>query len=183
MKWHKKFIPTKYVTNIYEINYDELHKQGIKALFFDLDNTIIPYDIEQIQKQEIDFLHSLESKFKIVIVSNSRLKRVSTATQNLNLPFVKFARKPLKVGFKKALKIVNLKPHEVAIIGDQLMTDIYGGNKMKFAETIFVQPIKKKSDTFTTRINRKLEKKVINKIKKKDFQKYEEVLKQYAEEN
>src|SRR5574344_270236 len=98
---YKKIIPNEYVLSIKDIDYDNLAKQGVKALFFDLDNTIIPYDIYIISDDIKDFLEELNKKFKVLVISNSRKKRVSYATQNLkDIPYVKFARKPLKFGFK-----------------------------------------------------------------------------------
>lgn len=182
MKWHNKFIPTKYAKNIKSIDYKSLSEQGIKALFFDLDNTIISYDINIIPDEIKLFLEELSVVFKIVVVSNSRRKRVDLATSTLlDIPFVHFSRKPLKFGFKKALKIVNEQVENVALIGDQIMTDIYGGNRMKFREVILVFPVKKRSDHFFTRINRRIENRIIKKIKKKDPNKYLEVLKAYDE--
>ncbi|MDY0276881.1 MAG: YqeG family HAD IIIA-type phosphatase [Acholeplasma sp.] len=180
MKFYKKFIPTQYVKDIKEIKYDCLLKQGIKALFFDLDNTIIPYDISVIPPEIKNYLEQLNEDFKVVVVSNSRKKRVYNATINLEkINVVKFARKPFKFGFKKALKFVGLKPSEVALIGDQLMTDVYGGNRMKFKEIILVKPVKQKSDHLFTRINRYFERRMIKKISIKEPEIYEKVLSQY----
>ena len=56
MRIYKKIIPNEYVLSIKDIDYDNLAKQGVKALFFDLDNTIIPYDIYIIPDDIKDFL-------------------------------------------------------------------------------------------------------------------------------
>lgn len=183
MRIYKKIIPSKYVHSIMDINYNELKEQGIKALFFDLDNTIIPYDINVIPTNIKDFLENLNKDFKVLIISNSRYKRVSNACKNLDeIPFVKFARKPLKFGFKKALKKVNVKRDEVCVIGDQIMTDILGANRMKFKKAILVRPVKQRTDHIFTRFNRKIENIFIRKVKRKKPEIYKEVLKEYAEE-
>lgn len=181
MTWHNKFIPTRFCQTIYDIPYDELKNQGVKALFFDLDNTILPYDIDVLPKDISTYLEALTKDFKVVIVSNSRKKRVKNAVNHLkNIPYVKFARKPLKVGFKKALKLANVTSDKACFIGDQLMTDILGSNRMKFKENILVYPVKKRSDHFLTRSNRRLEKIILRKIEKKYPEKYNEVLKPYV---
>lgn len=182
MRIYKKIIPTQYVNSIHEIDYKKLKEQGIKALFFDLDNTIIPYDINIIPKEMEDLIHKLNEDFKVLVISNSRLKRVSYACQNLNnIPFVKFARKPLKFGFKQALKKVNVNKDEVCVIGDQMMTDILGARRMKFKKAILVKPVKQRTDHIFTRINRKIENIFIRKVKRKMPETYEKVLKEYAE--
>lgn len=179
---YKKIVPSHYVKSILDIDYDSLYKQGIRALFFDLDNTIIPYDVNIVPDEFKVFLESLLDRFKIVVTSNSKKKRVSKAVSNLGgIPYVSFSTKPLKFGFKRAMKLVGAKREEVAVIGDQLMTDILGANRMKFRVAIFVYPVKKRSDHFLTRTNRKLEMIFIRKIKRKMPEKYEEVLKEYAE--
>ena len=182
MKLYKKIIPTQTVLTVRDINFDKLKEQGVKALFFDLDNTLIPYDINLIPEDIKAFLEDLNKDFKVVVVSNSRQKRVGYATSSLEgIPYVKFSRKPLKFGFKKALKLANVKAGEVAIIGDQLMTDIFGANRLKAHTAILVFPIKQKSDHILTRFNRKIENRFIRKVAKKDPEIYNEVLKDYAE--
>lgn len=183
-KWYKKFIPTHYFNSVYDINYESLKKEGIKALFFDLDNTVLPYDVPILPEAETKFLEDLAKDFKVVVVSNSGKKRVKLAVEHLKgIPYVSFAKKPLKFGFKKALKLVNVKPEDSYFIGDQILTDIYGSNRMKFNGVVLVYPVKKRSDHFITKNNRKLERIVIRKIKKKFPDKYEEVLKPYVERN
>ena len=70
------------------------------------------------------------------------------------------------MGFKKALKMTQSTSNETAMIGDQLLTDIHGGNKVGLF-TILVDPIAKKTDKLPTRINRKLEKHYLKKIEQK----------------
>ena len=75
----------------------------------------------------------------------------------MDYPFICSAKKPLKRGFKKELKAIDHQNRaEVVVIGDQIMTDILGGNRMGFY-TILVEPILRKSDILPTRINRKME--------------------------
>ena len=182
MRIYKKIIPSYYHLSIKDINYQELKEQGIKALFFDLDNTIISYDVDEVLGETKEFLENLTKDFKVLVISNSRKPRVSKACQNLiDIPYVSFAKKPLKFGFKKALKKVNVKRDEVCVIGDQMMTDVFGANRMKFGKTVLVHPVKQKSDHILTRTNRRIENIFIRKVKKKMPETYEKVLKAYAE--
>ena len=50
------------------------------------------------------------------------------------------------------------------MIGDQLLTDIWGANRFD-AYSILVNPIKKKTEKWYTKINRKTEVKMIERIK------------------
>lgn len=179
MAFYQKCIPHAYRASIFDIDYKQLRKQGISALFFDLDNTIIGYDEEKLDNRHIKLLQELASSFSIVILSNTNYKRVSLALSEIDLPFIWYATKPLKRGFKKALKQVSVQPHEVMMIGDQLMTDVLGANRMRI-KTILVKSVKRKSDRKITQFNRKIEKHVIKKIHKKYPELYDERLKQYV---
>ena len=68
--------------------------------------------------------------------------------------------KPLKRGFKYVQKETNIKPENIAVVGDQIFTDVLGGNRSKMF-TILVEPIDKK-DFWYTKWKRPIE----NKIKK-----------------
>jgi HAD superfamily phosphatase (TIGR01668 family) len=179
MKLYQKCIPNYYFQSIFEIPYQTLKKQGINSLFFDLDNTIISYDQEVLNQEQINYFNELSKDFLIFILSNTNHKRVSTALANTNFKFIWHAKKPLSFGFKKALKITNKSKSEVIMIGDQLMTDVLGANSMGI-QTILVKSVKRKSDHKITRFNRKLENMMIKKIMKNEPILYEERLKQYV---
>lgn len=174
-------IPDFYFESINNIPYHEFKKQGKKALLFDLDNTIIDYHEEVLDLASIEFIKELSKDFKVLVISNSGKKRVEKAVAK-EFPFVYHATKPLKRGFKKAIKFLDVSKDDVVMIGDQLMTDVYGGNKMGFT-TVLVDAKKRKTDRFYTRLNRKIERYFINKIKKKDPASYERVLKVYDSKN
>lgn len=180
MALYKLCIPTKFHFNIKDIDYHQLEKQGIKTLFFDLDNTVISYDEDTIQGENAELLKELQKTFKVVIVSNSGYKRVLTACHKEQLKFVHSAKKPLKSGFKKALLMSQSDIKSSVFIGDQLMTDVLGANRLGM-QTIFVYPVKKRSDHIFTRINRRIEKNMINKIKKYEPEHYHQVIKPYVE--
>ena len=62
------------------------------------------------------------------------------------------------------MKELKYNESEVAIIGDQMLTDIIGGNKVGIT-AILTHPITKK-DMILTYINRHREKKIIKKLSK-----------------
>ena len=181
MAIYKHFKPSYYASSIQEIPYEQLKKQGIHTLFFDLDNTIMSYDETLISNKNIQFLNELKSAFSIIIVSNSGFKRVSKASNHAKIPYIHSAKKPLKRGYKRALnKAVCSKDH-VAFIGDQLMTDIFGANKMNIL-SVLVKPVKQRSDHFFTRTNRKIERFVLKKMLKKYPTLINDALKAYSKD-
>jgi uncharacterized protein len=182
MAVYSKCIPLTYKQSIFDINYQHLKEQGIKTLFFDLDNTIIGYDETEISQSHIRFFKALSKSFQIVIISNSGKKRVAPALAKSDLKYVWHAKKPLKFGFNQALKMVAGEKSKTILIGDQLMTDVLGGNRFGIS-VILVRSVKRKSDRWITQFNRKLEKRVIRKIKAKLPALYDERLKAYVDDH
>ena len=81
-----------------------------------------------------------------------------------DIPYHRFAMKPLKRGFKKVQRELNEKPENIAIVGDQIFTDIIGGNRCKMY-TILVDPIKE-NEFWYTAWKRPIENKIKEQLKK-----------------
>lgn len=163
-----KFIPDIYQKSIYDIDYKKLKKNGIKCLIFDLDNTIAPISLKKPNKKIRDLIEDLkEMKFKILIVSNSPKKRVEPFKDILGVDSAYLSCKPLKNKYLKIMKIYKLKPNQIACIGDQLLTDIWGANRMDYL-SILVNPIGT-TDFALTKINRLIEPFIYNKLYKNEL--------------
>ncbi len=163
----KQFIPDDHKPTFFDIDFDALKQKGIKALLIDIDNTLIPYD----QTLPSEALHRKFRQLKaegffIVLISNNHKPRIAHFSSALKLPFIYGAKKPMKRGFKKALKLLNTEKDNVMVIGDQLMTDVFGAKRMDL-KVLWLKPIKKKTEKWYTKINRHLEKKMLGKIKRK----------------
>ncbi|MDE6661429.1 MAG: YqeG family HAD IIIA-type phosphatase [Anaeroplasmataceae bacterium] len=178
----KKLIPNDYYKSIEDIPYNKLYAEGFRLILTDLDNTLISY----LEKEPTEALYLWKNKmeaigFEIIIVSNSRKDRVEHFANLLNLPFVKFAKKPLLFGMKKALKIASrpYKKEEVLEIGDQLMTDVFASRRLG-VHTILVKAIDKKTEILPTKINRKLEHFFLNQIERRHPRLYQQKLDQYV---
>ena len=123
---YNKYFPTKYFDNISEITPEQLIGNGIEGIILDLDNTII--DKKGIEVPNFDIWKDkiLESSIKIVVVTNNFLKkRIEKITKKYNLEYVSFAIKPNTKGLIKAQKLMGIEnPIKVAVIGDQVFTDV-----------------------------------------------------------
>ena len=165
------FIPDIYAKNIFEIDYKKLKKDGIKCILFDLDNTIAPLKELKPNKDVKElFAYIDDLNIKAIIISNSRRSRVAPFKEELNVDSCHTSMKPLKRKYKKILKLFNLEFSEVAAVGDQILTDVFGANRAGIA-SIFVDSLTPE-DRFFTKINRKFEKMILNNLKKKGV--YEE---------
>lgn len=159
------FVPDMYQKSIYTINYKKLKKQGIKCLLFDLNNTLVSYDIDYPDTKLRELMFEIEKDFKVIILSNSSKKRVRPFKEKLNIDSAFKAKKPMKTKYKKIMNLYDFKDTEIAVIGDMLLTDILGGNKMGFT-TILVNGISA-DEPFHVRILRKIENRIIKKLNNK----------------
>ena len=161
------FIPDIYAQSIYTINYKKLKKNGIKCLIFDLDNTIASYKDEYPSKQLKELFASLEKDFKVIIMSNSTKNRLRPFKEKLNVDTAYLSKKPLKGKYKKIMELYKLQDKHIACIGDQLITDILGANRLNLT-SILVNRIAK-YEPFRTRFNRFFEKFILRKFARKNI--------------
>lgn len=162
----KKFLPNEHVKSIFDVHPDVLRQKGIKGIITDLDNTLVAWDVRNATPEVIQWFKMMkEQDIKVTIISNNKQERVKIFSEPLDTPFVFSARKPLSHAFKSAAKEMGLKKEEVAVIGDQLLTDVLGGNFAGFY-TILVVPIVQ-TDGKITRINRTIERRILNYMRKK----------------
>lgn len=157
--------PNEYFNNVREINIDFLKKNEIKALILDVDNTLIDYD-KNLDKATIEWAENLKKEgIKLYILSNSNKKeKVKTVAEKLKIEYEYFGKKPLKIGFKKVQEKLQEKPENIGVVGDQIFTDVIGGNRCKMF-TILVDPIAEK-DIWITLIKRPIENMIKEKYKK-----------------
>ena len=173
----KHFVPDQHVENVCKIDFDKLYESGIRVLLVDLDNTLIPYDVD-LPNDEIKalFLRLKAIGFSSVIISNNRKSRVEPCSNVLGIDYVSSAKKPLKSGFKKALKKLQEtpSPNQVFVIGDQLMTDVFGAKRLGYSVGL-VEPIKVRSEKWYTKFNRSLERQMLKKIYRKNPEAYQDL--------
>jgi len=164
----EKYIPDVYQKSIYTINYDSLFLRGIKCLLIDLDNTIVPVTIKSPNKKIKELFDDLKTRgFKVIIFSNSPKSRVKPFKDELDVDCCAKARKPFQKKYLKVMEEYQLSQEEVACIGDQLITDIQGGNKAGIT-TILVNPIGTK-ERLGTKINRIFEGYIFHKLRDNDL--------------
>ncbi len=161
----KRFLPDIYQENIFKINYDKLKSKNIKCLLFDLDNTISPAKEIVLCEKTKKLFDKLKKDFKIILFSNNFPKRVSKFGNYYDLEIACISLKPFSFKYRYILKKHKLNKNEVACIGDQLLTDINGGNKIGIT-TILVNPISNIDETETW-LNRQIEKKIFKTFEQK----------------
>lgn len=156
----KRLKPDLYLNSVYELNTIALKAKGIKAIIVDIDNTLVSWDAKVPDEKVNDLVCKLSAEgYKICILSNNTRKRVEEFNKCLNLPAIHKAIKPSKAAFRRAMKLMGTNSSNTAVIGDQLFTDVLGGNRLGLY-TVLVSPISDKEFAWT-RFVRMIEKAVL----------------------
>lgn len=167
------FLPDEHVPSIFDIRPEELKKKGIKGVITDLDNTLVEWDRPEATPELIDWFKQMkEHDIMVTIISNNTEDRVKAFSEPISVPFIYSARKPMGRAFRKALRNMKLKDEDVVVIGDQILTDVFGGNRSGL-HTILVVPVSQ-SDGLFTRFNRRVERTILGWMKKKGMIYWEE---------
>jgi uncharacterized protein len=169
----KHFLPNEHVKSILDIKPEVLKEKGIKGIITDLDNTLVEWDRPNATPQLIEWFDEIRKQnILVTIVSNNNEERVKAFSDPLQIPFIFRARKPMMPAFHKALSKMGLKKDEAVVIGDQLLTDVLGGNRSGF-HTILVVPVAQ-TDGFFTKFNRFVERRMLNWFRKKGMLQWED---------
>ena len=164
----ENYIPDIYIKSIYYIDYEKLKERGIKCILFDLDNTIAPLSLKQPNKKIKDLFTKLKDMgFKVIIFSNSGKSRLKPYKDALEVDCAFSCRKPMRKKFDLILKEYKFKESEVVIAGDNIITDVLGGNKVGIT-TILVNPISTK-EKLGAKIWRLHERHIMKKLSKREL--------------
>ncbi len=149
----KSFVPFAHASSIYEIDPEFFKRNGVKTLFIDLDNTLDSYKAKTPLEKTINYVNSLKAiDITPVIISNNRPERVCEYADALGVEYLASARKPFSKRIKRELEKRNLKPEDVMLVGDQMMTDVQAARGAKIRVVLTEKVVKE--DQWTTHINR-----------------------------
>lgn len=145
----KNLEPKLIYKGVQYIEFSELKKRKIEGILLDIDNTLIDYS-KKLSNEVIDWVDKArEQGFKLCILSNSnKLEKITKVADKLKMEYISFAKKPSKTGYLKAAKLLNLENSKIAMVGDQVFTDVLGANKVGML-SIYVEPINKKEYWYT----------------------------------
>lgn len=152
----EKLTPDELVESIYEIDLGQLKDRGIEAIIADLDNTLVPWGSSEVDGTLRKWVDDIDrAGIKLAIISNNSSSRVEKMSSRLGVFAIAKAIKPRRSGFRSIAARFGLTPEQVAVVGDQLFTDVLGGNRTGMY-TILVTPINSR-EFIGTRLMRRLE--------------------------
>ncbi|MZP28500.1 YqeG family HAD IIIA-type phosphatase [Heliobacterium undosum] len=152
--------PARRVDAVPQVNVAELVAQGVQGVIIDLDNTLTEWNENHLCPEIACWLEELKCHgIKLCILSNNKEKRVQTFAETCGATYISNARKPRRRGFLRAMSLLGTTPENTVVIGDQVFTDVLGGNRSGLY-TILVNPISRR-EFIGTRLVRRLERLVL----------------------
>ncbi len=170
----KLFKPKMYIQNYTQLNLSKVKASGIELILFDIDNTLVAHDEKYPDSTVKAYLEQVQAEgFQVALISNNTKLRVETFAEQLGVNAYYFSKKPMKLTYKKILSDYKIEPKRVLAVGDQLLTDVLGANRMGI-NVVLCAPLVTKDLSFT-KINRLVEQVVyfalakLNHLKKGEF--------------
>jgi uncharacterized protein len=138
------FGPDRFVTRLASVSLGDLYAQGFRGLIIDLDNTLMGFRQTELEADHLNWVQEAHGRgFRMVMVSNNFTDRVTGIAHQLNIACVPNALKPLPFGVLRAVRMLGLPRRQIAVVGDQLFTDVLSG-KLCGLYTILTEPIEAK---------------------------------------
>ena len=136
-----KLIPDYVFDSIYDITPALLEKNGVRGVLIDLDGTMASHKAALPPEKLSPFVRTLhDAGLKVLVFSNNREARVGKFCKALGVDFICRACKPFSAGFRRAAERLGLPLSQIAVVGDQIFTDVFGGNRVG-ALTCYVQTL------------------------------------------
>jgi len=144
--------PTYVIDNIRDINIQDLKNEGIRAIIFDLDNTLMAPHTGRFTEEVIMWINAVRKEFKIAILSNNtRAEYIRNIKSEIDFPIYGRAIKPMKNTALKLIKELEVRPDECAMVGDNAITDVFLGLRLNMI-TILVNPLVKYQESWVAQI-------------------------------
>ncbi|HPT82935.1 MAG TPA: YqeG family HAD IIIA-type phosphatase [Limnochordia bacterium] len=159
----KYLIPDAIVPSVLEIDLAALQDRGLKGLLIDIDNTLVPWGNPQMDQALARWIETAKAEgFQVCLVSNALPERTQSFAELLGIPAVGRAMKPLSRAFRRGMELLGLPAGQVAVVGDQLFTDVFGAKRLGLY-AILVDPLSTVEFGFT-QVMRKLERRMLRRL-------------------
>lgn len=154
----RRIFPAYYANHILEITPEFIRACGCSAVLADIDNTLSHVDAPDATPEGIRWMQSLkDAGIAFGFISNNDPPRVEPFAEKYGAAFFCHAQKPMPNGYYKLAERLGKPISECMLVGDQLFTDVLGGNNAGMC-TIIVTPLCEEEDPLDFRKRRRLEK-------------------------
>lgn len=153
--------PAEYHRTVHSLDPAGLRARGIAGLIVDLDGTLTGWNQREATPEVRQWLQRCAAAgLRLIIASNNGRERVAAFADAVGVPFLANAGKPGRGAFRRAMALLRTNPEETAVVGDQVFTDVLGGNRLGLY-TILVTPLSRREFFGTRLISRPLERWVL----------------------
>ncbi|MFN3653488.1 MAG: YqeG family HAD IIIA-type phosphatase [Armatimonadota bacterium] len=166
-----QFCPQLRAGRVWEIEPSLLTERGVRAVILDLDNTLVPWHGNDPAPRAVEWIRALrDAGIRLCIVSNThRPGRLRKLAETLGIDYVPSGGKPRRRGFLHALRLMKVEAGEAAVVGDQVFTDIWGGNRCGLL-TILVAPLSPREFWGTRVVSRNLERAMLRMLERQGLE-------------
>lgn len=121
--------PDTFLSSVLAVDFDELERAGVHNLLMDMDNTLLPRRTYTIPPEMKVWIQEARDRgFRLGVISNNWHQTVFEVAATVDLPVVWKAMKPMPFAFIHARRRFGFARRETIVIGDQLITDIWGAH-------------------------------------------------------
>ncbi|NLJ75217.1 MAG: YqeG family HAD IIIA-type phosphatase [Firmicutes bacterium] len=161
-------VPDQVLGSVLDIDFEYLKEKNLLGLLVDIDNTLVRWEKSSIDPKFVQWVGEAKDEgFRVCLVSNALEKRVQFFAELLHIPAVARAWKPSQRAFLRGIHKLEMDKEQIAVVGDQLFTDVFGGNRLGLY-TILINPLSSQ-ELKTTKFMRKLEKRMIERMVRQGF--------------
>ena len=140
----------------------------ISVVLLDVDNTLTTHDNPEVPDEARRWIAQMQKAgIKLLILSNNRPERVEPFARKLGLGCIANAAKPLTRGVRRAGERLGVQKRGMALIGDQIFTDILCGN-LSGIVSILVEPMELERFLFF-KLKRAAERVVLRRDRRKEL--------------
>ncbi len=137
--------PDEYVDSTYQIDFEQLYKEGYRGIIFDIDNTLVPHGAPADERAINLFEKLTQIGFSCILLSNNKEPRVKMFNDAVHAAYIHKAGKPKPSGYRRAMKKLGTDEQTTVFVGDQIFTDVCGAN-LAGIRTFLVKPIHPKEE-------------------------------------
>ena len=136
-------IPRGVYPSVTQISPQALASRGIRLVLADLDNTLVPYKVEEPAAEVAAWARELRDHgIQLFLLSNRRKPgRAQRFAQKLDIPYQGHSGKPKRAGYLRAMERMGCTPQETVMVGDQIFTDTLGA-RLAGVTPLLVEPIR-----------------------------------------
>jgi hypothetical protein len=139
-----KYVPDYLAKSLLDVDFELLRKRGVKFIAFDADATLVHYRGKALSPATKKYLRQNRKIFKNWCIASNRITNdLLPLAENIDAHVIQatlFTRKPSRRFFNQVVAHFGGKPSQIAMIGDKLIADMYGGKRVGMI-TVWVEKL------------------------------------------